>query len=165
MLPISPYASTKVSAELLGHVYAHLHGIRFLALRFFTVYGPRQRPDLAIHRFARLMIEGQPIPVFGDGTTKRDYTYVDDIVEGVVSAIAYTLTLYEVINLGNNHTVSLNEMIAGLESALGVRAIIERQPEQPGDVPQTWTNIAKARALLGYDPQTPFPEGARKFAA
>lgn len=135
LLPISPYASTKVSGELLGHVYAHLYGIRFLALRFFTVYGPRQRPDLAIHRFARLMLEGKPIPVFGNGETKRDYTYVDDVVSGVCAAMAYDGSPYEVINLGNNRTVSLNEMIAGIEQALGMRAIVDRQPEQPGDVP------------------------------
>src|SRR5688500_4239726 len=108
--PISPYASTKVSGELLGHVYSHLYGMRFIALRFFTVYGPRQRPDLAIHKFARLMLEEQPIPVFGDGTTSRDYTYVDDVVRGVRSAMNYDASLYEVINLGNTRTVSLREM-------------------------------------------------------
>lgn len=165
LLPISPYASTKVSAELLGHVYAHLYGIRFLALRFFTVYGPRQRPDLAIHRFARLMLEGKSIPVFGNGETRRDYTFVDDVVSGVKAAITYDASPYEVINLGNNRTVTLNEMIAGLESALGVRAIVDRQPEQPGDVPQTWANIDKARARLGYNPKTTFAEGASRFAA
>jgi UDP-glucuronate 4-epimerase len=164
LLPISPYASTKVSGELLGHVYAHLYGIRFLALRFFTVYGPRQRPDLAIHRFARLMLEGRPIPVYGNGETRRDYTFIDDVIAGVCAAIAYERTRYEVINLGNNRTVTLNEMIAGLESALGVRATIDRQPEQPGDVPQTWAGVEKARALLGYKPHTAFAEGAVKFA-
>ena len=155
LLPISPYAGTKVSGELLGHVYSYLHGIRFLALRFFTVYGPRQRPDLAIHKFALRMRRGQAIPVFGDGSTRRDYTFIGDIVQGIRGAMAYTDTPYEVINLGNNHTVSLAEMIASLEQALGVTAIIDRQPEQPGDVPQTWANIAKAHRLLGYQPRTP----------
>ena len=162
--PISPYASTKVSGELLGHVYSHLYGMRFIALRFFTVYGPRQRPDLAITRFARLMLEGRPIPVFGDGSTRRDYTYVDDIIAGVVSAIEYTQSHYQVINLGNNQPVTLQDMIAGLEDALGVRARIERLPEQPGDVPQTWASVEKAGRLLGYAPRTPFERGVRHFA-
>jgi len=162
--PISPYAGTKVGAELLGHVYSHLHGTRVIALRFFTVYGPRQRPDLAIHRFARLMLDGRPIPVFGDGTTRRDYTYVDDVVSGVCAAIDYDRTPYEVVNLGNNRTITLREMIGGLEEALGVRARIERLPEQPGDVPQTWANIEKAGRLLGYAPTTPYADGVRRFA-
>ena len=162
--PISPYASTKVSGELLGHVYSHLYGIRFLALRFFTVYGPRQRPDLAIHKFARLMLEGRAIPVFGDGTTSRDYTYIDDVIRGVRAAMAYTGSAYEVINLGNTRMVTLTEMIAGLERVLGVAARIERHPEQPGDVPRTWANVDKARALLGYNPSTPYIEGVARFA-
>ena len=161
--PISPYASTKVSGELLGHVYSHLYGMRFVALRFFTVYGPRQRPDLAIHKFARLMLAGRPIPVFGDGSTGRDYTYIDDIIRGLRGAMAYTATPYEVINLGNTHTVTLREMIAGLEHALGVTARIERFPEQPGDVPQTWASVDKARALLGYAPSTSYDEGVTRF--
>jgi UDP-glucuronate 4-epimerase len=162
--PISPYASTKVSGELLGHVYSHLYGIRFIALRFFTVYGPRQRPDLAIHKFARRMLEGQPIPVYGDGSTRRDYTFIDDIVSGVLAAIEYTGSAYDVINLGDNQTVTLAEMIEGLERALGVRALIERLPEQPGDVPQTWANIEKASKLLGYQPTTNYVDGVKKFA-
>jgi UDP-glucuronate 4-epimerase len=162
--PISPYASTKVSGELLGHVYSHLYGIRFLALRFFTVYGPRQRPDLAIHKFARLMLAARAIPVYGDGTTSRDYTYVDDVIRGVRAAMAYTGSAYEVINLGNMRPVSLQEMIAGLEAALGMKASIERHPEQPGDVPRTWANIDKARALLGYEPATPYQDGVARFA-
>jgi UDP-glucuronate 4-epimerase len=161
--PISPYASTKVSGELLGHVYSHLYGIRFIALRFFTVYGPRQRPDLAIHKFARLMREGKPVPMFGDGSTRRDYTYVDDIVQGVRAAMAYDGSPYEVMNLGNDRTVSLREMIEGLESALNVKAVVSPMPEQPGDVPQTWADIEKARRLLAYAPKTSFAEGARKF--
>lgn len=163
--PISPYASTKVSGELLGHVYSHLYGIRFLALRFFTVYGPRQRPDLAIHKFARLIVNGDRVPVFGDGSTRRDYTFIDDVVAGVRRAIDYTATMYEVINLGNNQTVTLNEMIRGLETAFGKPALIQRLPEQAGDVPQTWASIDKARALLGYDPRTSYDEGVKRFAA
>ena len=163
--PISPYASTKISGELLGHVYSHLYGIRFIALRFFTVYGPRQRPDLAIHKFANLIAEGRPVPVFGDGSTRRDYTYVDDIVAGVRGAIHYDRSLYEVINLGNSDTVTLVEMIRALEEALGKQATIDWQPEQPGDVPQTWANVTKARDLLGYEPRTPFRDGMRRFAA
>jgi UDP-glucuronate 4-epimerase len=162
--PISPYASTKVSGELLGHVYSHLYGMRFVALRLFTVYGPRQRPDLAIHKFARLIASGRPIPVFGDGSTRRDYTYVDDIVAGVRAALRYNRSQYEVINLGNNQTVTLIEMIRGIEEAMGTRATIDWQPEQPGDVPQTWASVAKARDLLGYEPRTPFTEGIRRFA-
>ena len=161
--PISPYASTKVSGELLGHVYSHLYGMRFIALRFFTVYGPRQRPDLAVHKFAKLMLSGKPIPVFGDGHTRRDYTFVDDVVRGVRAAIDYTGTPYEVINLGNTRTVTLSEMIAGLEQVLGVTAKIDRLPEQPGDVPQTWANIDKARALLGYNPNTLYTDGLTRF--
>ena len=153
-----------MSGELLGHVYSHLYGIRFLALRFFTVYGPRQRPDLAIHKFARLMLEGRAIPVFGDGTTSRDYTYIDDVIRGVRAAMAYTGSAYEVINLGNTRMVTLTEMIAGLERVLGVAARIERHPEQPGDVPRTWANVDKARALLGYNPSTPYIEGVARFA-
>jgi UDP-glucuronate 4-epimerase len=162
--PISPYAGTKVASELLGHVYSHLHGIRFVALRFFTVYGPRQRPDLAIHKFAKLITTGRPIPVFGDGSARRDYTYIDDIVAGVREALRYDRSQYEVINLGNNHTVTLTEMIRGLEESLGERATINWLPEQPGDVPQTWASISKAHRLLGYQSRTPFREGIRRFA-
>jgi UDP-glucuronate 4-epimerase len=162
--PISPYASTKVSGELLGHVYSRLYGMRFIALRFFTVYGPRQRPDLAIHTFAKRMLAGQPIPVFGDGGTRRDYTFVGDIVHGVRAAMGYDRSMYEVMNLGNNRTISLLELIAALEDALGVRARIEHLPEQPGDVPQTWACIDKAKALLGYNPQTPLATGIELFA-
>jgi UDP-glucuronate 4-epimerase len=163
LLPISPYASTKVSGELLGHVYSHLFGIRFIALRFFTVYGPRQRPDLAIHKFARSIREGRPIPVFGAGGTRRDYTFVDDIVSGIVAAMSYTDSNFEVINLGNNATISLDEMIGHLERALGRPAVIDRQPEQSGDVPQTWAAIEKARNQLNYEPATRFDDGVRRF--
>lgn len=165
LLPISPYASTKVSGELLGHVYSHLYGIRFIALRFFTVYGPRQRPDLAIHKFARLMLEGKPIPFYGDGTSRRDYTYIDDVIEGVRAAMDYTATRYEVVNLGNNGTVSLQELVQQLEDVLGVEAKLQRLPEQPGDVPQTWADIGKAERLFGYRPTTTLVEGLEQFSS
>jgi UDP-glucuronate 4-epimerase len=164
LLPISPYASTKVSGELLGHVYSSLFGIRFVALRFFTVFGPRQRPDLAIRKFSELMLADQPIPVFGAGETRRDYTYVDDIVSGIRAAMSYEASPYEVINLGNHRAITLTELIAGLEGALGVRARIKRLPEQPGDVPQTYADISKARALLGYEPGTTLETGLANMA-
>ena len=163
--PISPYAATKAAGELLCHTYSHLYGIRCVCLRFFTVYGPRQRPDLAIHKFAQLMTEGQPIPVFGDGTTRRDYTYIDDIVAGVRAAVDYKQTDYEVINLGESRTVELRALISLLERELGAAAKIDRQPLQPGDVPQTFADVAKARRLLDYNPQTQIEEGIKKFVA
>jgi UDP-glucuronate 4-epimerase len=162
---ISPYAATKAAGELLCHTYSHLYGFRCVCLRFFTVYGPRQRPDLAIHKFARLLSEGKPIPVFGDGSTRRDYTYIDDIIAGVRAAIDYQASDYEVINLGESRTVELRELISLLEKELGVEVQIDRQPLQPGDVPQTFADITKARRLLNYNPQTPIEEGIRKFVA
>jgi UDP-glucuronate 4-epimerase len=161
--PISPYAATKGAGELLCHTYSHLYRVRCVCLRFFTVYGARQRPDLAIHKFARLISEGRPIPVFGDGTTRRDYTYVDDIIAGVRAALDYDGSAYEIINLGESRTVELRELIALLERELGRAAVVERQPPQPGDVPQTFADISKARRLLAYDPQTPIEEGIRRF--
>jgi len=161
--PISPYAATKTAGELLCHTHSHLYGLRCVCLRFFTVYGPRQRPDLAIHKFARLISQGRPIPVFGDGSTRRDYTYVDDIIGGVLAAIHYDASNYEVINLGESRTVELRELISLLEKELDAHAIIDRQPSQPGDVPQTYADISKARRLLGYDPQTPIEDGMRRF--
>ena len=165
LLPISPYAGTKVSCELMGHVYAHLFDVRFVALRFFTVYGPRQRPDLAIHKFARMMLEGSPIPVYGDGSTRRDYTYIDDIVRGVIAAMHYDRSRYDVINLGNSRTVSLIEMISALEEALNKRAELSFEPEQPGDVPVTYADVSKAKELLGYEPKVPFDAGIRNFVS
>lgn len=161
--PISPYAATKGAGELLCHTYSHLYGLRCICLRFFTVYGPRQRPDLAIHKFAKLISAGKPIPVFGDGTTRRDYTYVDDIIDGVIAAINYDKTNYEVFNLGESRTVELNDLISLLEKELDSHAIIDQQPPQPGDVPQTFADISKARALLGYDPKTQIEEGLHRF--
>jgi len=161
--PISPYAATKAAGELLCHSYAHLYDLRIVCLRFFTVYGARQRPDLAIHKFAKLISEGRPIPVFGDGSTRRDYTYIDDIVGGLRAAIDYDQSKYEVINLGESRTVELRELISLLEQALDRQAEIARQPLQPGDVSQTFADISKARRLLGYTPQTQIEEGIERF--
>jgi len=161
--PISPYAATKAAGELLCHTYSHLYDMRCVCLRFFTVYGPRQRPDLAIHKFAKLINEGKAIPVFGDGSTRRDYTYIDDIISGVLGAINYSGSNYEVFNLGESRTVELRELISLLEQQLDRNAIIDRQPLQPGDVPQTFADIAKARELLGYNPHTQIEQGIRLF--
>ena len=162
--PISPYASTKVSGELLGHVYSHLYDIRFLALRLFTVYGPRQRPDLAIHKFLRLMSDGKEITLYGDGSTRRDYTYVDDIVNGIMAAIEYKDSMYEVINLGNNQTVELLELVEAIEKASGITAKKTFGPEQPGDVKQTWADVSKAGKLLGYKSDYSIDKGLAEFA-
>jgi UDP-glucuronate 4-epimerase len=159
---ISPYAASKLACEALGHVYHHVYGLDVTMLRFFTVYGPRQRPDLAIHKFAALIRAGKPIPVFGDGSTARDYTYVDDIVDGVLAATRHAAG-YDVFNLGESQTVRLDELIALLEKALGRTAVIDRQPPQPGDVPVTFADISKARAKLGYAPRTKIQDGIPKF--
>jgi UDP-glucuronate 4-epimerase len=163
LMPISPYASTKLSGEMMGHVYHKLFGIRFLALRFFTVYGPGQRPDLAIHKFTKAILQGKPVMTFGDGSTSRDYTYVDDTVKGVLGALAYDKTGFEIINLGNNYTVSLKEMVAAIEEVIGKKAIIQHYPEQPGDVPKTFADINRAKQLFNYDPQTKFRDGLVRF--
>lgn len=163
--PISPYAATKIAGEAACHVYSHLYGLRVVCLRFFTVYGARQRPDLAIHKFARLITAGRAIPRFGDGRTRRDYTYVDDIISGVVAALGYEASNFEIINLGESATVELRRLIELLEQALGQPARIDQQPAQPGDVPITCANIDKARRLLGYQPQTQIEAGIEKFAA
>jgi UDP-glucuronate 4-epimerase len=161
--PISPYASTKVSGELLGHVYSELYDIRFLALRFFTVYGPRQRPDLAIHKFLRLMGSGQQITLYGDGSSRRDYTYVADIIDGVMAAIEYDKSRYEVINLGNNRTVQLLELVEAIEAASGIAPDRVFGPEQPGDVKQTWADVSKAKRLFQYEPNFNLQEGLKNF--
>lgn len=161
--PISPYASSKISGELLGHVYSHIHKIRFIGLRLFTVYGPRQRPDLAIHKFVKNGIEGKPIPFYGDGTTKRDYTFVDDIVNGLMAAIEYTLTDYEIINLGNHHNISLSELVEIIQMHIGKELILEKLPKQPGDVDQTYADITKAKLLLNWEPKTDINTGIEKF--
>ncbi len=161
--PISPYASTKISGELMGHVYSYLYGIRFIVLRFFTVYGPRQRPDLAIHLFSKKILSNQPIHFFGDGNTRRDYTYVADTVSGIYNAIYYNKSLFEIFNLGNHQTVSLSEMIATIEEVFNKKAIIQYLPEQPGDVPITYADISKAQDMLNYMPVTNFKEGVTHF--
>ena len=163
LMPISPYASSKLSGEMLGHVYSKLFGIRFLALRFFTVYGPGQRPDLAIHKFTKAILKGQPITMYGDGSTSRDYTFVNDTVQGIIGAISYTKSGFEIINLGNNYTITLKELIAAIEDLTGKKAVIEQLPDQPGDVPKTFADISKAKELLGYNPQTQLKEGLKKF--
>lgn len=161
--PISPYAATKMAGELLCHTYSHLYDIRTICLRFFTVYGAAQRPDLAIHKFAKLISEGKPIPVYGDGSTRRDYTYIDDIINGVRAAIDYDKSMFEVINLGESQTVELHELISLIEKNLEIQAIIDRQPLQLGDVPQTYADISKARELLNYNPNTKIEDGIKKF--
>jgi len=163
LLPISPYAMTKLSGEMAGHVYHKLYSLPFIALRFFTVYGPGQRPDLAIHRFTKAILNDVPITMFGDGSTSRDYTYVDDIVQGVLSAIKYDQSSFEIINLGNNYAVSLKELIAAIEKVTGKKATINEQPEQPGDVPRTFADISKAKRLLNYQPKTALTEGLKNF--
>jgi UDP-glucuronate 4-epimerase len=164
LAPISPYAATKASGELLAHTYSHLYGMNIVCLRFFTVYGARQRPDLAIHKFARMIASNSPIPIYGDGSAKRDFTYIDDILQGVMAAIEYDATPFEVINLGESQTITVNRMIELLEDALGRKAIVERRPPQPGDMPITHADITKARKLLSYRPTTPIETGIKKFA-
>jgi UDP-glucuronate 4-epimerase len=164
--PISPYAATKRAGELLCHTYAHLHGLAVVCLRFFTVYGPRQRPDLAIHKFARLMAAGEPIPYFGDGSTRRDYTYVDDIVQGVEGAMAYARAhpgCFELFNLGESDTVPLSRLVELLGAALGVEPVLHRLPAQPGDVEQTFADVTRARAMLGYAPGVRIEQGIPRF--
>jgi UDP-glucuronate 4-epimerase len=163
LLPISPYGMTKLSGEMLGHVYSKLFGLRFLALRFFTVYGPGQRPDLAIHKFTREILDDKPITMYGDGSTSRDYTYIDDTVQGIVGAMNYDRTNFEIINLGNNYAVSLKELIRSIEEVVGKKATVEQQPDQPGDVPKTFADISKAKELLGYEPKTKLNDGLVKF--
>jgi UDP-glucuronate 4-epimerase len=163
LLPISPYAMTKLSGEMAGHVYHKLYQLPFIALRFFTVYGPSQRPDLAIHQFTKSIINNQPINMFGDGSTSRDYTYINDIVQGVLAAVHYHQTGFEIINLGNNYTVSLKDLITAIEEVTGKKAVIHQKPEQPGDVPRTFADISKAQRLLHYQPETQIKEGINNF--
>lgn len=160
---ISPYAATKIAGEFLCSTYSHLYNLRVVALRFFTVYGARQRPDLAIHQFTRRIHAGEPIDRFGDGTTRRDYTYIDDIIQGVMAAFRYEGPLFDIFNLGESETIELRELIARIEEVLGRKATIKQLPEQPGDVPLTCADISKARQLLGYNPTTPLSLGLPKF--
>ncbi|AZB24020.1 NAD-dependent epimerase/dehydratase family protein [Chryseobacterium bernardetii] len=164
--PISPYAATKKCGEILGHVYHNLYHIDMIQLRFFTVYGPRQRPDLAIHKFTKLISEGIEIPFYGDGTTARDYTYIDDIIDGVTKSILYlenNSNIYEILNLGENQVVTLTEMVAAIENALKMPAIRKILPMQPGDVTKTNADITRAKTLIGYKPDTDFQNGIKKF--
>jgi UDP-glucuronate 4-epimerase len=166
MTPMSPYAATKRAGELLLSSMAPIHGFRATSLRFFTVYGPRQRPDLAIHSFARKMVEGRPVTLFGDGTQARDYTYCDDIVAGVLAAVAWTDTApvgVETFNLGGNRSIPTEAMVAEIARALGIEPKIEWAPMQPGDVQRTAADLTKSGAVLGYAPKTPFGEGIRRF--
>ncbi|HEV2965598.1 MAG TPA: SDR family NAD(P)-dependent oxidoreductase [Chthoniobacterales bacterium] len=160
---LSPYAATKIAGEFLCSTYSHLYKIRIVALRYFTVYGARQRPDLAIHQFTRKIHTGQPIDQFGDGTTRRDYTYIDDILQGTLAALKYDGAMFDVFNLGESDTIQLKDLIAAIEKALGKKARINRLPEQPGDMPLTCADISKATKLLGYNPKTKFEDGLPRF--
>jgi UDP-glucuronate 4-epimerase len=160
--PISPYAATKKAGELICHTYHHLNGIAMTCLRFFTVYGPRQRPDLAIHKFAMLIEDGKPIPVYGDGSMMRDFTYIDDIIDGTMAAIDKCAG-YHIYNLGESRPVTVNTLIGEIEKALGKKAVIERLPLQPGDVERTYADVTKARRDLGYNPNTEISDGLRRF--
>jgi UDP-glucuronate 4-epimerase len=162
--PISPYACSKLACEGLGHVYHHVYGMDIVMLRFFTVYGPRQRPDLAIYKFAGLIQEAKPIPVFGDGSTARDYTYVTDTLDGIIASTQKEFG-FEIFNLGESECVTLARLIELIESALGKKATIERLPMQPGDVPLTYADISKAEQMLGYHPKVKIEEGIEKFVA
>ncbi len=164
--PISPYAFTKKACELLNHTYHHLYNIDILNLRFFTVFGPRQRPDLAIHKFIKMMFRGETIPMFGDGSTSRDYTYVKDTVAGIIGAMNYILknsNVYDTVNLGHHHPVKLPELISAIGKATGKTPIIEKKPMQPGDVNITYADIKKAQDMFGYNPKTTLEEGLKNF--
>ena len=160
---ISPYAATKVAGEFLCSTYSHLYNLRVVALRYFTVYGPRQRPDLAIHQFTRRIYAGQPIDQFGDGSTRRDYTYIEDVIQGTMAALEYEGPLFDIFNLGESETIQLRDLIVAIEDALGKRAKINQLSEQPGDMPLTCADISKARKLLGYKPTAKFSDGLPKF--
>src|SRR4030095_13636234 len=160
---LSPYGATKIAGEFLCSTYSHLYKMRVVALRYFTVYGARQRPDLAIHQFTRRINAGQPIDQFGDGSTRRDYTYIDDVIQGTMAALAYDGPLYDVFNLGEDQTIPLKELMSAIENALGKKAEINKLPEQAGDMPVTYADISKARKLLGYNPTTKLSEGLLKF--
>jgi UDP-glucuronate 4-epimerase len=160
---LSPYAATKIAGEFLCSTYSHLYQMKVVALRYFTVYGPRQRPDLAIHQFTRRIYAGQPIDQFGNGTTRRDYTYIDDIIQGTMAALKYEGPLFDIFNLGESDTIQLKDLIAAIENAIGKKAKINRLPEQPGDMPLTCADISKARKLLGYNPATRLIDGLPQF--
>ncbi len=166
--PISPYAFTKKACELMNYTYHHLHGLNIVNLRFFTVFGPRQRPDLAIHKFTKLILNGEPVPMFGDGSAARDYTYYEDTVAGIIAATNYLFSnekVYEIINLGNNQPVTLKDMIATIYEVCGIAPDIRQLPMQPGDVDITFANIDKAKKLLSYHPRYSFRKGVENFVA
>jgi UDP-glucuronate 4-epimerase len=160
---LSPYAATKIAGEFLCSTYSHLYQLRVVALRYFTVYGPRQRPDLAIHQFTRRIHAGQPIEQFGDGTTRRDYTYIDDVIQGTMAALRYEGPRFDIFNLGESETIQLKDLIVAIENALGKKAKINQLPEQPGDMPLTCADISKASKLLGYNPTTGLTKGLPTF--
>ena len=163
---ISPYAATKKSGEVIGHTYYHLYNIDMIQLRFFTVYGPRQRPDLAIHKFTKMILAGEAIPFYGEGDTERDYTFIDDIVDGIYKSIEHIEKkngVYEIINLGESETISLKNMVEVIENSLGKKALINKMPMQPGDVQRTNADITKAKKMIGYNPETNFKDGIDKF--
>lgn len=160
---LSPYAATKIAAEFLCSTFSHLYRMRVVVLRYFTVYGPRQRPDLAIHQFTRRIYAGEPIDQFGDGATRRDYTYIDDIIQGTLASLQYEGPLFDIFNLGESETIPLKDLISAIESVLGKKAKINPLPKQPGDMPLTCADISKAKKLLGYDPKTKFREGLPRF--
>ncbi len=163
LIPISPYASTKLAGEQLGKTYSEQHSIRFIALRFFTVYGPGQRPDLAIHKFTKAIFNEEPLTVYGDGSTSRDYTYVGDTVNGILAALEYQESDFEIINLGNHYSIPLLDLIHAIQKAVGKKAELQYGPEQPGDVPKTYADISKAQQLLGYNPSTTLDVGLAHF--
>src|SRR5881296_2154014 len=160
---LSPYGATKIASEFLCSTYSHLYQLRVVTLRYFTVYGPRQRPDLAIHQFTRRIHAGQPIEQFGDGTTRRDYTYIDDVIQGTMAALRYEGSLFDIFNLGESETIQLKDLIVAIENVLGKKAKINQLPEQPGDMPLTCADISKARKLLGYKPTTRLSDGLPRF--
>lgn len=163
---ISPYAATKKSCEVIGHSYYHLYNIDTVMLRFFTVFGPRQRPDLAIHKFAKIIDSGKELPFYGDGSTERDYTYIDDIMDGILKSISYieeNSSVYEILNLGESRTINLSKMVSTIEEALGKKAVIKKMEMQPGDVNRTFADISKARNMIGYAPKTKFEDGIEEF--
>src|SRR5438034_2945206 len=160
---LSPYAATKIAGEFLCSTYSHLYQMRVVAFRYFTVYGPRQRPDLAIHQFTRRIYAGQPIDQFGNGTTRRDYTYIDDVIQGTIATLKYDGSPFDIFNLGESETIQLKDLISAIEKALGKKAKVNRLPEQPGDMPLTCADISKARKLLSYNPATPFTDGLPRF--
>lgn len=165
LIPISPYASTKLEGEQLGRLFSEQHNLRFIALRFFTVYGPGQRPDLAIHKFTKAILKGDPLTVYGDGSTSRDYTFVGDIVNGILAALEYKDSNYEIINLGNHYSIPLIELIHAIEKAVGKKAVLQYGPEQPGDVPKTYADNSKANRLLNYHPSTSLEAGLAAFVS